>query len=586
MALFGCNSIKKIEETDSRELVLNELTEEIKKLQDLGAQASDIAILVRKKEEAERIADRLLAEKEIAGPSYNFDVLSSESLYVKNSILVSFLLSVLELINTPDNELVIVFLNHVFYNRLLPRFHELGAEPNLKLHRAGQLLMDFSEQYTPSQSEQFEGSQDPNNEFIAFIQSEFFRQQISTKNLQELVFEVCNLFNLFELKEEQAYLQAFIDQIGTFMKSRPAEISAFLKWWEDQGHKKTIAVSEDVNAIRIQTVHKAKGLEYKYVFIPFCDWPTGIKSVQHAPILWCQPTIEPFNELELVPVRYETSMANSFFRKAYFEEKINSYIDSFNLLYVAFTRARSALFTWSVYEEGKLNSVGDLLNLAVTASESSPLSKAQLLIKPEDHFDSENEVFELGKLSILTDHSKKENQSVLLDHFKFRDFKEYLRLRRRSENYFSEEKQENKINLGKIIHEVLAAIKTADEVDSVVDQLIFQGIITSAIANDIRHQIKLMVNDPKISSWFNGTYRVINERSILSGDEGIKRPDRIMIGEDKLIVVDYKSGERELEKYQHQVKSYMRKLKACGYENITGYIWYTKPNKRIKVEFS
>ena len=370
------------------------------------------------------------------------------------------------------------------------------------------------------------------------------------------------------------------------MKSRPAEISAFLKWWEDQGHKKTIAVSEDVNAIRIQTVHKAKGLEYKYVFIPFCDWPTGIKSVQHAPILWCQPTVEPFNELELVPVRYETSMADSFFRKAYFEEKINSYIDSFNLLYVAFTRARSALFTWSVYEEGKLNSVGDLLNLAVTASESSPLSKAQLLIKPEDHFDSENEVFELGKLSILTDHSKKENQSVLLDHFKFRDFKEYLRLRRRSENYFSEEKQENKINLGKIIHEVLAAIKTADEVDSVVDQLIFQGIITSAIANDIRHQIKLMVNDPKISSWFNGTYRVINERSILSGDEGIKRPDRIMIGEDKLIVVDYKSGERELEKYQHQVKSYMRKLKACGYENITGYIWYTKPNKRIKVEFS
>ncbi len=572
-------------EIDPQEIVLDELVEKIKELQDLGVNVGDIAILVRKKDEAKLIADRLLNEKETADSSYNFNVLSSESLYVKNSVLVCFLLSVLELINTPDDDLLIASLNHDYYENLLPRLIELNAEPNLSLQKStDQLLMDFREKYSPSQSEQFEDSKDENNDFTTFIQSGEFKQKLFTKNLQEIVFEVCNQFNLFELKDEQAYLQAFIDQLGAFMKSRPAEVSAFLNWWEEQGHKKTIAVSEDIDAIRIQTVHKAKGLEYNYVFIPFCDWPIGIKSVQHAPILWCQPSVEPFNELELVPVKYESSMADSFLSKEYFEEKISGYIDNFNLLYVAFTRARLALFTWSVYDKGKLNSVGDLLNTSFNIAEKISISDTDLRIKLDDHFDSENEVFEFGRLNVVQDQKQKKDNSILLDEFKFVDFKDNLELRRRYENYFSEDMQQSKVNLGKIIHEVLATIKTADEVDSSIDKLVFQGIVSPAIADDIRSQIKLMVSDDDISSWFNGTYRVVNERSILSGTKGIKRPDRIMIGDDKLIVVDYKSGELELDKYLYQVKSYMRELKACGYKNIDGYIWYTKSNKRVLVE--
>ncbi len=572
-------------ETNPKQSVLDELIDEMKKLQDLGAKAADIAILVRKKDEAKLIADRLLLEKENADNVYNFNVLSSESLYVKSSSLVTFLLGILELINTPDDELTLALLNHIYYDSLLPRLTELNVEPNLNAtNQSGQFLMDFKEKYTPDKSEQFEGSQDKDNDFSAFIQSESFKQLISTKNLQEVVFEVCNQFNLFELKEEQAYLQAFIDLLGTFMKSRTAEVSAFLDWWEEQGHKKTIAVSEDVDAIRIQTVHKAKGLEYNYVFIPFCDWPIGIKSVQHAPILWCKPEVEPFSELELVPVKYESSMADSFFKKEYFEEKISSYIDNFNLLYVAFTRARNALFTWSVYDEGKLSTVGDLLYNSMNVPGNSSVLDSDLVLKLDDFFDSENEMFEYGTLSVELDAEKEKNKSILLHEFKFSDFKNSLKLRKRSEDFFADDNFRDKINQGKVVHEVLAAIKTGDEVDYAVDQLVFQGVINPTLADVIRIQIKQMVSDAEVISWFDGSYRVLNERSILTGAKGIKRPDRIMIGENELIVVDYKSGEAELDKYQYQVKSYMRELINCGYKNVSGYIWYTKTNKRVKVE--
>jgi CRISPR/Cas system-associated exonuclease Cas4 (RecB family) len=56
-----------------------------------------------------------------------------------------------------------------------------------------------------------------------------------------------------------------------------------------------------------------------------------------------------------------------------------------------------------------------------------------------------------------------------------------------------------------------------------------------------------------------------------------------MIGAGDVVVVDYKSGELESDKYKYQLRSYIRELKNCGYENVTGYIWYTRQNKRVKV---
>jgi CRISPR/Cas system-associated exonuclease Cas4 (RecB family) len=86
-----------------------------------------------------------------------------------------------------------------------------------------------------------------------------------------------------------------------------------------------------------------------------------------------------------------------------------------------------------------------------------------------------------------------------------------------------------------------------------------------------------------VKSWFDGTYRVVNERNILTGANGLKRPDRIMIGADGVVVVDYKSGEMESDKYKSQLRSYIRELKNCGYENVSGFIWYTRHNKRVQV---
>lgn len=570
------------EEDEIQQLILSDLIEQIKRVQDLGASANEIAILVRKKDEAALVAGKLLAEKaKMEGP-WNFNVLSSESLYVKNADSVSFILSLLSLIIDQTDNLALARTNYLYYSKIEPRLAELGQIPDLKTQdNPEQLSLNFREPYVPDLPRQFESFREEENTLYSFLKSDYFTETLGTRNLQEAIFKICEIFRLFELKDELAYLQAFIDQVNAFKQNRKTDLSAFLSWWEEQGQNKTIAVSEDLDAVRIQTIHKAKGLEYNYVFIPFCDWSLHI-SGKHAPILWCRPLSEPFKGLELVPVRYTPKMSESLFSREYFSEKVSNYIDNLNLLYVAFTRARQALFTWSSYNE-KLSSIGDLLLEGVKRDLDIPhQGQEQCTLNLSDYYQNEIGLLEAGILKVTGAHVKKTETSVHLHDFGFTDFSRYLKLRKNYENFFETGSHTGRnINKGRLIHEILARIKHADELNMAVRELVFQGMLDRTESDQIENELRELLADPEVKSWFDGSFRVVNERNILTGKNGLKRPDRIMLTDDRVIVVDYKSGEKELDKYQYQIRNYMRALSACGYRNITGFIWYTRSNKRV-----
>lgn len=576
------------EEPTNEELVFEELIASIKSAQDKGMKARSMAILVRTKAEAKKIADCLLAEKAKGEPEYNFNVLSSESLYVKNASSVAFLISMLRLLKDPEDELSFSFANHQFYRQILPAITAMGKFVDWNVDgEPGQLQMDFSAPYDPQLSEQFEHYQDEHNKFYAFLTGEYFQQQLTTQNLQEVIFTLCNRFFLFRFKDELAYLQAFIDHAANYMKSRNADLAGFIDWWDDQGQQKTISVSENLDAIRIQTIHKAKGLEYDCVYIPFCDWSLTI-SGQHAPMLWCQPTTAPFNQLELVPVRFGKSMGQSHFFLQYFNEIRANYIDNLNMLYVAFTRAKTALYTWSEYS-GKLSTVGDLLKASVNQEEAFGFDgQDEICTALTSQYDEESQVLEIGVLDPVPAKVEEEQEpdgSLNLDEFQFQDFSAYLKLRKNHENFFEPgENFEKKINRGRVVHEVLANIETADQLDLACKKLIFKGLLKEDEAPEIHQELEELLADPAVVSWFDGSYRILNEHSILTGPaNGLKRPDRIMIADHEVIVVDYKSGEQESEKYIHQVRNYMRAIEKCGYSNVKGFVWYTRFNKRVAV---
>ncbi len=585
------------------ELVLKELVESIKTLQDKGVKANEMAILVREKKEARLIADLFLEQKSLPeNQSYNFDILSSESLYIANSEVIGFLIAILTGFLNPDNQVVGAEVSYLYYQKIYPRLKELSKVPVLREDSGSeskankeQLSLEFetkpvsSEQtYELDENNQFEEFEHPENDLLQYLNSKNFEELIAGKPILEIIYSICEKFNLFSLADELAYLQAFVDQISVFERNHASELTSFLNWWEENGVRFTIPVSDSIDAINVLTIHKSKGLEFAHVLIPFFDWSVHpSSSPEKAPLLWCKPEVEPFSEMDLVPVRYKNEVGQSIFYREFFTEKFNTYIDNLNLMYVAFTRAKAALWVWATFS-GKLGTVGDLLKLAVEKQVAyGNLGMESESVELLSVYNTENQILEYGELVEMTGENGKNEatvQDVRLSEFEFTDFRRFLHIRKNGEDFFTREsKKQSGINKGKLIHEVLSLIETSADLGKAVKRIETEGKISSPEADKMLSDLTALLNDPEVKPWFDGTHRVVNERNILTGQNGTKRPDRIMIGADGVVVVDYKSGDTESEKYKSQVRSYMNELRKCGFQQVTGYIWYTRTNKRVRI---
>jgi len=585
-----------------KEEALVRMIKRIEQLQDADVALKDIAILVRSGSEGRMVAEALLQHpltKE--NDPYRFDVISNDSLFVGSASCVRFILQFLQFLTQPDNGIARGFLLHEYEKYLRPL---LGVAD-----QTGQMSFGFAEEEKQEhplfarQGEvpgEFNRWFDPENDDLLL--------QLQNKPLYELVELVVKDFRLDEITSELPFLQAFLDKVLDFSRSEMNDVNSFLEWWSNFGGKQTINVSEQQDAIRVLTIHKSKGLQFKTVLMPFCDWelyPAGNKEN----ILWCKPEVAPFNQLEVIPVKYSPKLAKTIFSKDYFNEKFHSFVDNLNLLYVAFTRAESALWTCSpLPKAGKMDRVKDLLCHVIKEQDKysfeNPDNEELLALKAL--WDEENSIFQLGefeakevKKSVVSESKERKpgawdlNPMFLSKRFYFGGQAENLEIKRHSEDYFllKDDQANNPVNKGRLIHALFEKMKTLEDMEPALKRLQFEGQINKEEAMEMQQEIKKVLKHPFAQSWFDGSWNVLNEQSILLKKEvGVdaavnqKRPDRIMLKDDEIVVVDYKSGEYESLNYLLQVKGYMLTLKEMGYENVKGYVWYLKKDKIVEVE--
>jgi ATP-dependent exoDNAse (exonuclease V) beta subunit len=62
-----------------------------------------------------------------------------------------------------------------------------------------------------------------------------------------------------------------------------------------------------------------------------------------------------------------------------------------------------------------------------------------------------------------------------------------------------------------------------------------------------------------------------------------KIPDRVLVDENKVIVIDYKFGDKESQSHKTQIKEYVACLQQMDYSNIEAYIWYVSIEKIVMV---
>lgn len=567
----GFVKIKFLDEDQFFENSVKQTIEQIKHLQDKGIEASDIAILIRKKDEGTPIIEAFLKEAALPeNAKYNLTVLSNESLFLFASQGVLLVLNVIGLIINPDNEITKSALVNQWCSWLEPELRQTEKTTGKNSAFSGQSpISDYSpESFTLV----FE------NELAPKISE--IKKKVLLTSLDEAVIQICSVFRLFEIETELPFLQTLIDKAGELKSTLSNDLSNLLYWWNETGYKTSVSVNEEIDSVRLLTVHKAKGLEFKAVLIPFFNWKI-VPPGNMAPILWCRPQNAPFNRFPLLPVRSGSALKKSYFKGDFAEESANQFIDTFNLVYVAFTRAKTVLTIHcpapkeqTGNSEEKVKPVEFLLKKA--------LEKMVVNTEFKSCLNADNTIFELGSVPDLSDKNKIA-KSVLIKKYHFNDFGERIKLRISGEDFLvTGEKKTAVKNKGKIIHEILSSVKTGADVENACLKAFADGKIDKNELTEIQNTLKISFENPFISDWFSGKYKILNERSLLKSGK-ILRPDRIMYNEAIAIVVDYKTGEKKQEKYSRQVSDYAKTLKETGFNKVEGYLWYINQNEIEKV---
>ena len=116
--------------------------------------------------------------------------------------------------------------------------------------------------------------------------------------------------------------------------------------------------------------------------------------------------------------------------------------------------------------------------------------------------------------------------------------------------------------------------------------MIFEGVIGSRkVEEEIRKVTHKAFSMPEIQDWYSGRWQLFNECAIIYKEDGVlqtRRPDRVMMQDGQVVVVDFKFGKPN-KKYNKQVQGYMQLLTKMGYSNIRGYLWYVEEEKIEKV---
>ena len=553
LEFIGENSVNDGEDAEAgmkwKEIALAKVPVHLEKLQDMGVPLKDIAILVRKNDEGQKIAAHLLRYKntERAKPGCRYDVVSNESLRIDGASSVNLLLGAMRYLLNADDAIARAQLGYEF-----ARFHQ----PDRAL----------TEVFSVSNKVFFENS----------LPDAFTSGKSSLKKLPlfELTETLIEIFRLGEYAGEFVYLQAFQNLVLDFYARERNDLGAFLEWWEANKHKKSIQVSGEVDAVQIITIHKSKGLQFRYVIIPFCSWNLD-HDIFQSPNLWVESKEPLFAHAGPLPIKYFGMLKETLFDAEYEEERARCYLDNLNVLYVALTRAEHGLIIIAPHISGKKakSSITGLLYTSIQAN-------AELL----KNWDDQRLQLKAGDWQHLASTKSNQQSSGLnLKRYAASRWRDALVIRQSGSAYFepSASVQQNRIMQGIQAHAVLSRMKYAHEIPDVVRQIVLDGLITGAEMENLHEVLKELLENPQVASWFTSDWDVRTEVPLLVPGGTEIRIDRLMIKDKRAVVVDFKTGEMK-KRDQEQVIAYMDILRSMNF-TVEGYLLYLRTKEVVEV---
>ena len=525
------------EALDKTDLYVLATLNTIQKSVQQGFQYKDIVILTRKRSQGIAIANYLTEQ--------GIPLLSSETLMIQNATEVRLIIHLLKYLkNSSDLESKANFLQYLAQN----------SQDKLPIH-------DFIAQgMALFQETDFE------NWLMSFDVSLSF-QNIRKKSLYEAVETIIAKFlsppetSVLSKGVGNAYVQYFLDIVLERDIRNQAGISDFLSFWDKNAEKFSIPSPEGTNAVRIMTIHKSKGLEFPVVIFPFAEEDYNRKPKDK---LWLNAEEQYFG---LPKVLIDNSSAVEGFgeeaAEVYNQKKQEELLDNINVLYVALTRAEEQLY---VISNMNLSSKGEV-------PKNNMCSFFINYLENNGGFDKNKLEYEFGnatKLSVAKQHVDTSKTIPLVSEILN---PKNIKIAQREALMWGTHQQEA-IEYGNVIHEILSFVKTKNDVDLAITKSIENGLITYAQKETVFNTINEIVNHSELEICFADGNEVLNEQTIIQKEGKTIKPDRMVLTKNKeVLLLDYKTGIHNV-KYQQQLENYQTAIESMGYKVVKKALIY------------
>ncbi|MFV8338482.1 UvrD-helicase domain-containing protein [Flavobacterium sp. LB3P21] len=494
-----------------------------------GFQYKDIVILTRKRSQGIAIANYLTEQR--------IPLLSSETLMIQNATEVRLIIHLLKYLkNSSDLESKANFLQYLAQN----------SQDKLPIH-------DFIAQgMALFQETDFELW------LMSFDVSLSF-QNIRKKSLYEAVETIIAKF--LNPKVSNAYVQYFLDIVLERDIRNQAGISDFLNFWDKNAEKFSIPSPEGTNAVRIMTIHKSKGLEFPVVIFPFAEEDYTRKPKDK---LWLNAEEQDFG---LPKVLIDNSSAVEGFgeeaAEVYNQKKQEELLDNINVLYVALTRAEEQLY---VISNMNLSSKGEL-------PKNNMCSFFINYLDNKVGFDENQLEYEFGNSMKLSEGKEHVDTSKTIPLVTEILNPKNIKIAQREALMWGTHQQEA-IEYGNVIHEILSFVKTKNDVDLAITKSIENGLITFGQKETVFNTIQEIVNHSELEICFAEGNDVLNEQTIIQKEGTTIKPDRMVLTKNKeVLLLDYKTGTHNV-KYQQQLENYQTAIELMGYKVIKKALIY------------
>ncbi|RXG33062.1 UvrD-helicase domain-containing protein [Leeuwenhoekiella marinoflava] len=521
--------------TDAEPLYLDEVIDSIKSCQENGFQLHELCILVRRNAEGVSIAQRLQEEK--------IPVISSESLLLKQSPQVQFIINLLHFTLEPDSNAISIKLLEY-----LAKFH-LKIEDKHEFYK-------YNLKYS--------GAALFNN---LLEDSDGFNFNLcSSLPIYEAVEYIIRSFNLNQ--KGGSYLQFFLDAIYDFSQKNYGGIPEFIIWWERKKDKLSISTPPASEAVQIMTIHKAKGLEFPVVIYPFAH--TDLYPLKADSYNWYLPEENEFLGFEALLLGQKSELLdyNEQTSVLYHQKRIQQQLDHINVLYVALTRSVEQLYIISKTSKfrGEPKNFSDLL---------------RLYLESQNLFNTDQNKYSFGKQQRISHAEALVNNSNDLTLISTAKEAHDLVFVTQAEALWDTERLEA-ISFGNIIHELMAGIKTESDINSALKKAVTKGMITNDQLTPLETKLRELILDLQKHGFFNPQHQILNERAIhVSGNT--LRPDRVEINTmNQLWLLDYKTGDPQKD-HNNQLKNYENVLLKMNYQVVKKAIIYLNSSKPVYI---